>query len=86
MNAFDAISEKSLGTPTDTKSILSSLRLSIPLFQEVNSDDCEMVVKVGGFKPWDTHVRDLLRGCFMVIRVESGMFHVMWGMEWSSTQ
>ena len=55
-------------------------------FHNLNSDDCEMVVKVGGFKPWDAHVSDLFDGCFMVIRIEGGVFHVVWNMEWSSIQ
>ena len=86
MNAFDASSEKSLGTPSDHEEhAVFHMAVHIAL-QEVNSDDREMVVKVGGFKPWDAHVSDLLSGCFIVIRIESGLFHGMWGMEWSSKQ
>ena len=86
MTAFDASSEKTLGTHTDHEEH-TVLGLVVHIaFQEVISDDCEMVVRVGGFKPWDTHVSDLLRGCFMEIRIESGVFHVMWAMEWRIIQ
>ena len=65
MNAFDASSEKSLGIHTDHEEhTVIGLVVHIT-FQEVISDDCGMVVRVGGFKPWDTHVSDLLGGCFM---------------------
>ena len=30
--------------------------------EEGSNGECEMVVRVAGFEPWDVHVRDLLSG------------------------
>ena len=32
------------------------------IHEEGSNGECEMVVRVTGFEPWDVHVRDLLNG------------------------
>ena len=66
MNAFDASSEKSLGTPSDHEEHAVPAVLGLAVYKsmnwEVSNEECERVVIVRGVEPWDIHISELLSG------------------------
>ena len=48
-------------TPAEWLASASKYRVAI-IREEGSKGECEVVVRVAGFEPWDVHVRDLLSG------------------------
>ena len=46
------------------------------IHEEGSNGECEMVVRVTGFEPWDVHVRDLLSGRIMLHGMEGSTLDV----------
>ncbi|KAM7454570.1 hypothetical protein BLSTO_04674 [Blastocystis sp. subtype 1] len=62
-------------TPAEWLANASKYRVAI-IREEGSNGECEVVVKVAGFEPWDVHVRDLLSGS---ITLEGFLFRVLVG-------
>ena len=62
-------------TPAEWLASASKYRVAI-IREEGSNGECEVVVRVAGFEPWDVHVRDLLSGR---ITLEGFLFRVLVG-------